>query len=378
MVEGTDGRLWLAWYGGLGWIDPARVRRNRVPPPVLVRALAAGGRAYSATGGSITLPKRTRALSVAYTALSLTVPERVRFRYRLMGLDTAWQDAGPRREAFYTNLGPGAYRFEVTAANDDGVWSVAPATLDVVIPPMFVQTDAFLALCAAAAGGAAWALAVWRHRRAVGAARARYEVMLAERMRVARELHDTLLTDVAGLRMQLDAAARAIGPAGAAASLVAALRDQASQTLVNARRAVVDMRASRDASGPVADQLADAAGRIFADTGVSAHVAHTGTPRRYPSTVEAEVLRVAGEAMANARAHADCRWVRVTCGYEPGALRLEVRDDGRGFDPARAAADGHYGLVGMRERASAIGARLTVESAPGRGTVVRLVVPSTG
>jgi signal transduction histidine kinase len=343
-----------------------------------VRALAAGGRAYSATGGSITLPKRTRALSVAYTALSLTVPERVRFRYRLMGLDTAWQDAGPRREAFYTNLGPGAYRFEVTAANHDGVWSVAPATLDVVIPPMFVQTDAFLALCAAAAGGAAWALAVWRHRRAVGAARARYEVMLAERMRVARELHDTLLTDVAGLRMQLDAAARAIGPAGAAASLVAALRDQASQTLVNARRAVVDMRASRDASGPVADQLADAAGRIFADTGVSAHVAHTGTPRRYPSTIEAEVLRVAGEAMANARAHADCRWVRVTCGYEPGALRLEVCDDGRGFDPARAAADGHYGLVGMRERASAIGARLTVESAPGRGTVVRLVVPSTG
>jgi signal transduction histidine kinase len=260
-VEGSDGRLWFTTTAGLAWVDPARVRRNAVAPVVRIRSLVAGGRRDPIAGTRVALPERTTALQIAYTATSLAVPDRVRFRYRLVGLDTAWQDAGARREAFYTNLAPRAYRFEVSAANDDGVWSAAPAALDVVIPPTFVQTNAFLALCAAAAGGAVWALAVWRQRRAVAAVRVRAEAAVAERLRVARELHDTLLTDVAGLRMQLDAAARAAGPAGVAPSLVATLGEQASRALVNARRAVVDMRASVDAPGLVADQLAEAARR---------------------------------------------------------------------------------------------------------------------
>lgn len=376
-VQGTDGRLWFTWLGGMGWIDPTHVRRNRIPPPVLVRGLSAGGRAYAAAG-RLTLPKRTRALSVVYTALSLAVPERVRFRHRLVGLDTAWQDAGARREAFYTNVGPGEYRFEVTAANEDGVWSVRPAPIDVVIPPAFVQTNAFLTLCATAAGGGVWTLALWRQRRAVAAARARSEVAFAERMRVARELHDTLLTDVAGLRMQLDAAARAAGPAGVPASLVATIRDQASRTLVNARRAVVDIRAGGDDAGPVAVQVGEAARRNFAGTDVEASVERTGRVRRYAPAVEAEALRIACKALANARNHAACRSVLVTCGYGRRELRLEVRDDGRGFDPAQPVANGHFGLVGMRERAAALGAQLTVESAPGRGTAILLAVPVTG
>ena len=372
----TDGHLWVSWIGGLGWIDPAHIPRNTVPPPVMVRTLAAGGRTY-ANSDRVTLPKRTSAMSVAYTALSLAVPERVKFRYRLVGLDTTWQDAGPRREAFYTNLRPGTYRFEVTAANDDGVWSVAPATLDVVIPPAFVQTNAFLALCAVAAGSSLWLFAVSRQRRAVASERERQQVALAERMRVARELHDTLLTDVAGLRMQLDAAARAAGPAGVATDIVARLRDQAGEALVSARKAVVDMRAKSDVSTLIAERLADAAHRAFDETNVEVRVAHTGTPRRYDLDVESEVLRIAGEALTNARAHAGCSIVVVTCGYGPRELRVEVRDNGRGFDPSLSAADGHFGLVGMRERAGAIGARLTVRSSPGQGTVILLIIPST-
>jgi signal transduction histidine kinase/ligand-binding sensor domain-containing protein len=375
-IRGTDGRLWVTWMGGVGWIDPAHVRRNPVPPPVQVRGLAAAGRTYPTARG-VTLPSRTRALSVAYTALSLAVPERVRFRYRLVGLDTTWQDAGPRREAFYTNLGPGPYRFEVTAANDDGVWSVAPAALDFLVPPAFVETEAFRALCAVAAGGTLWLLVLWRQRRIAGVIRARFEATLAERTRVARELHDTLLTDVAGIRMQLDAVARTVGPAGIGAA-IADIRDQASQALVNARRAVVDMRTAADGAHPVDDQLAEAARRIFADTGVVARVSHTGTPRRYPPDVEAEALRIGTEALTNARKHAACRTVRVTCAYRRRSLRLEVRDDGRGFDPARAAANGHFGLVGLRERAAAVGARLTIDSAPGRGTAILVVIPLNG
>jgi signal transduction histidine kinase len=376
-VAGTDGRLWFTTQTSVAWIDPRSIPRNALTPPVHIGGLSAAGRVYAATG-PVTLPRRTTALSIAYTALSLAVPERVRFRYRLLGLDTTWQDAGARREAFYTNLGPGAYRFQVVAANDDGVWNTTGASLAVVIPPAFVQTDAFRALCAAAAGLAVWGLAVWRQRRAVAATRARSEAAFAERMRVARELHDTLLTDVAGIRMQLDAATRAAGPAGVAGAVVAAIRDQAGQALVNARRAVVDMRAPGDGARPVAEQVAAAARRTFAGTDVDARVEHRGRVRRYPPAVEAEVLRIAGEAMANARAHADCRTVRVACGYGRRELRLEVRDDGRGFDPARAAPDGHFGLVGLRERAGTLGGQLTVESAPGRGTAVLVVIPTDG
>jgi signal transduction histidine kinase len=178
--------------------------------------------------------------------------------------------------------------------------------------------------------------------------------------------------------MQLDAATRAAGASGVAAAVVAAIRDQAGHALVNARRAVVDMRAPGDGGRPVSEQVAESARRTFAGTDVDARVEHTGHVRRYAPAVEAEALRIAGEALANARTHARCRTVRVACGYGRRELRLEVRDDGRGFDPTRAAPNGHFGLVGLRERAGALGARLTVESAPGRGTAVRVVIPTDG
>ena len=375
-VEGTDGRLWFTTTQGLSWVDPKRIRRNPLAPSVRVRFVEAGGHRDPEPAGRVTLPARTTALSIAYTATSLAVPERVRFRYRLVGLDTAWQQADARREAFYTNLDPGRYRFEVLAANDDGVWSHAPAALDVVIPPTFVQTRAFLLLCAAAAGGALWLLAAWRQRRAADAMRARFAITLAERTRVARELHDTLLSGVAGIAMRLDAVAtRAKSPRGVDVAALGELQEQARHTLVEARRAVVGMRASGDTLVPVSAQLAEAARRIFAGTGVDARVTSTGAPCQYPAEVEEQVVRIATEAMTNAREHADCRAVGVSCAYRRRGLRVSVRDDGRGFDPARAAANGHFGLVGMRERAAAVGARLGVDIAPGQGTTVELVAP---
>ncbi len=378
-IAGTDGRLWFSTESDVTWVDPARIRKNTRSPPVHIRALDAGGRRYPPVG-PIALPPRTTALSVAYTALSLAVPDRVRFRYQLVGVDTVWQDAGGRREAFYTNLGPGSYRFRVVAANDDGVWNTAGAALDVVIPPTFVQTNAFRALCVAAAAAAVYALVLWRHRQVARALNARYHATLAERLRVARELHDTLLTDLAGMTMRLDAATRAPPRDGGDAALLADLRDRARRTLSDTRRAVGAMRASSADLVPLWAQLADAARRVFAGTGVEARVEYTGHPWAYLPAVEAEALGIATEAMENARKHADCRTVAVTCAYTRRELRLRVRDDGRGFDPALAGSNGHYGLAGMRERTAAVGARLTVHSAPGRGTEVRLVVrrPDTG
>ena len=155
VIAGTDRKLWFATTVNVAWLDPRAIPRNPVPPPVVIRRLTAGNRSYP-IGPDLELPVDTTALRIDYTALSLSIPERVRFRYQLVGSDTAWQDAGGRREAFYTNLAPGSYRFRVIAANDDGVWNQAGAALDFTIPPSFTQTRWFLAVWVAALGAVIW------------------------------------------------------------------------------------------------------------------------------------------------------------------------------------------------------------------------------
>ena len=380
-IEGTDGRLWFTTESGVAWLDPTNIRRNTFPPPVQVRTVTAGGRRYG-LGSRIALPAGTTDLQIAYTAASLTAPDRVRFRYRLAGSDTAWQEPGGRREAYYTNLRPGSYRFQVVAANEDDIWNVAGASIEFDIPPTFTQTKAFIVLCAAVALIVGLLLAQWRQRRMARLLRKEFEATLAERARVARELHDTLLGDMAGVAMQLNAGARRIaaesGGNGNASvvELLTTLSTQVQRALVEARRSVTAMRTSSpDETPPLHTQLANAAQRTFAETGIAARVEPVGSPRQYPPNVESEIVGIVSEAMANARQHAGCQKVTVTCSYTPRELHVRIHDDGRGFDPSQGTPAGYWGLVGMRERATSIGARLSVTSAPAAGTEVVLVVP---
>ena len=378
-IEGTDGRLWFASESGVAWIDPTNIKRNTLPPTVQIRALNAGGRRYT-VGKPIALPRGTSDVQIAYTASSLAMPDRVRFRYRLAGTDTTWQEPGGRREAYYTNLKPGSYRFQVIAANEDDVWNEAGASIDFQIPPTFAQTKAFLALSVAGGAIVVLLLAQWRQRRMERLLRAQFEATLAERARVARELHDTLLGDMAGVAMQLKAGARRIAAENGGnvpvVELLSTLSTQVQHALVEARRSVTAMRTSSpDETPPLHEQLASAAQRTFAETGITARVEPVGSPRQYPPNVEAEIVGIVTEAMANARQHAGCQKVTVTCSYTPRELHVRVHDDGRGFDPSQGTPAGHWGLVGMRERAASIGARLSVTSAPAAGTDVVLVVP---
>jgi signal transduction histidine kinase len=202
--------------------------------------------------------------------------------------------------------------------------------------------------------------------------------MLAERTRVARELHDTLLGGMAGVVLQLDAAARRLASGSrntaAIADILSTLGSQAEQVLAETRQYVVAIRTSPDAR-LLHEQLAATAQRTFSGTDVVVHLEREGTARPYPPRVEAEIVGIAGEAMTNARFHSGCRTVWVTSGYERRELRVVVRDDGRGFDPSHATPTGHWGLIGMRERAASIGARLILTSAPGAGTEVVIVLP---
>ncbi|MBC7843249.1 MAG: hypothetical protein H7099_13090, partial [Gemmatimonadaceae bacterium] len=195
--------------------------------------------------------------------------------------------------------------------------------------------------------------------------------------RVARELHDTLLSGMAGITMRLDAATiRASGPLGLDASEIAEVRTLARTTLLEARDAVTAMRKSADDLVPFWDQLADAARRTFAGTEVDVRVEREGTPRAYPGDVEAEVVRIATEALVNARKHSACRSVVVRWVHERRGLRVSVTDDGTGFDQRDASRNGHWGLQGMHERAAAIGATLTINSDARRGTDVVVSIPA--
>ena len=148
IAAGTDGRLWFATTNGIAWIDPKHVRRNTLAPRVEVQSIVADGKRYE-PGRNLRLPINPREVQITYTALSLSIPERVRFRYQL-GADAPWQDAGPRRTAYFTDLRPGQYTFRVAAANNDGVWNETGASIDFAIPPAFYQTRWFYALCALA------------------------------------------------------------------------------------------------------------------------------------------------------------------------------------------------------------------------------------
>ncbi|WP_307731067.1 sensor histidine kinase [Pseudoduganella chitinolytica] len=379
LVVAPDGLLWFATGSAVALLDPVNIPRNRLAPPVLIRAVTAAGRAYPA-GAAVTLPQGSDSVQVAFTALSLAMPERVRLRYRLEGVDHGWQEAVGRREAFYTNLAPGTYRFHVTAANEDGLWNDAGAVLDLHIPPTFVQTPWFIVLLVLAAGALLFGAYVLRMRhvtrRLAERLQERMHERLAERSRIARSLHDTLLQAVQGLIMSFHAHVRQL-PAGSRerARLDLAL-DRADRLLAEGRDQIMDLRAS----APPAD-LAEAL-REFAD-GLAEPGTHafemvvTGTRQPLQAHVSEEIQAIAREALCNAARYAQAGHIVLEVDYGAAAFTLRVRDDGRGLDAAVAQAGsrpGHWGLVGMRERAAGIGASLRMASGPGQGTALEVTL----
>jgi ligand-binding sensor domain-containing protein len=210
VAKTSDGKLWFAGLDGVSVLDPNHLPFNRLPPPVHVEQVIADRTTYEATSGAgarLRLPPLVRDLEVDYTALSLVAPEKVLFRYKLENFDRDWQEAGTRRQAFYTNLPPGNYRFRVMACNNSGVWNEEGAFLDFTIAPAYYQTTWFRLLSVAVFLLLLGALYRLRVRQVAGQVRGRMEERLAERERIARDLHDTLLQSVQGLILKFHAVA---------------------------------------------------------------------------------------------------------------------------------------------------------------------------
>ena len=378
-ARSADGQLWFGNDSILQSFDPRRLRRNSVPPVVLVERMVSDGIIY-ATKNDIHLPALSRNLEIDYTALSFVVPQKVHFRYKLEGHDTAWQEPQARRQAFYSDLPPGDYHFRVAACNNDGVWSDAGSVLDFSVEPAFFQQAWFLALCLGAFGGLLWMAYLLRLKQVAAGIRARMEERLGERERIARELHDTLLQSIQGLILRFHAVTKQI-PAEAPARLsMENALDRADRVLAEGRDRVLNLRASAEFPSGLAEAF-----RVFGEEstregGSSVTVVVEGAARRLHPMVREEVFSIGREAMTNSLLHANGGRVEIEITYDSKHLALRVRDDGCGIDTSVLEAggrQGHWGLQGMRERARQIGGRLDIWSRVGSGTEVELRVPAS-
>ena len=369
ITTSSDGRFWLATSDGLAVLDPKSIRKNPIPPPVTIDQLVNDGKPLATAAANVHI--RGRSLEIDYTALSLAMPEALRFRYRLDPLDSDWVDAGARRDIAYAELRPGHYRFRVTAHGEDGKWNSSPASIDFTVDPRFYQTWPFWSLCACGVGLAVYAAHKWRMR----LMRARFQIVLQERSRLTREMHDTLLQGFAGVVFQLEAATRQMDsqPDASRARLLRAL-EQADQSLREARMALSCLRMPELENSTLPEALRRAAAAIVDGSASRFHMDVTGRPRELPYDVQANLFVIAREAVNNAVAHAQAGRIQVSVDYGADAVTLIVRDDGRGFDLEQPRPSDHWGLSGMQERARDIGADLTIHTAPGEGTEVEVVV----
>jgi signal transduction histidine kinase/ligand-binding sensor domain-containing protein len=366
-----DGRLWFSFSRGIAVVDPSQLRRNPVPPPVHIEALTVDGRNVP-LADQVAIPTHARRIELRFTALSLLVPRQVRFRYMLDGVDRQWMEAGAQRRATYTHLRPGRYRFHVLAANNDGVWNEAGAELTLRVPPAFYEAWWFYATLILAGIAVTYVALRVRHRRV----EARFALVLAERTRIAREIHDTLLQGFTGITLQLQALVARLKPSPDAREQFERVLTLADATLSEARRAVWDMRAPELENRGLAEALVDAARAAVDGSGVELRTRVSGKPRRLMPVEEAALFRIGREATANAVKHAEARVIELDLAYHRRSVRLSVRDDGRGIqiDRDTGAHAGHWGVLGMQERAEQAGGHLTIRGSDGGGTEVVVTI----
>ena len=379
MTQARDGRIWVSGLRGVGWFYPSALPRDAAVP-LLIRSISTDA-GTAPLDALVHLKAGTSHLTIAYTALNFTHPDQQRFRYRLAGFDKDWTDAGNRREAYYTNLLPGHYRFEVKELHETGHWSEVPVALDFDIAPTFEQTKTFIAVCVLASGIAMLLLIRWRvallTRRERIRLQERMDERIGERERIARELHDTLLQGTQGLILTVHSALTRARRGESIEQMLENALASADGVVVESRERIQDLRTATHQRGGLGEAL-EALGRELArDRDVRFDVAVSGAQRDLDTTVADEAFRIGREALSNAFRHAGARVIELRLVYDADQFRLRVRDDGCGIgaeDLAEGARPGHWGLPGMRERAQRIGATLEVQSRSGEGTQIELAI----
>lgn len=369
-----DGALWFATLKGVATVDPARLDSNRVPPLIAIEQFSVNDqpRTNTTKGAELKIPAGARRLAFEFAGLSFVAPSKVRYRYKLEGFDRQWIDAGSQRSAYYTNLRPGHYTFQVIAANNDGAWSEAPASLAFELQPYFYQTICFYILLAVAIALFGYLIYIWRVRHM----ESRYKAVLAERSRIAREIHDTLAQGFVALSVQLQIAGRSLSNSPEAARQHLDEAQELARTgLDDARRAIWELRSQSAENDDFASRLKQMAERMTAQSGLKTQIEVHGAYRPMSEAIESELLRIAQEAVTNVVRHAAASQINIQLHFSRRRVKMTIADNGRGFSAeAPSAADGHFGIIGMRERVQQMGGHIAVSSRPGEGTQVQVDV----
>jgi signal transduction histidine kinase/ligand-binding sensor domain-containing protein len=369
----AQGLLWFATRKGVAITDPQHLSENRVAPPVVIERFIVDDVELIPSSTELILPPGHSRFVFEYAGLSYVVPAKVRYRYKLEGFDAEWTQAGSRRIAYYTNLPPRHYRFHVQAANNDGVWNETGATIAFYVRPPFYRRLWFLLLCVALIA----AITVLLYRLRLRRLHSQFEAVLAERNRMAREIHDTLAQSFVGVSVQLELASQLL-----IQSQIPEARQQLDRTrayvregLAEARRSIWDLRAVT-AQHTLPTRLTHLVEKSNVEP-VTTHLDIGGTYHPLPPKIEEEVLRITQEALTNVARHANATHVSIDLRYHSTRLTLTISDNGRGFNASDDSlpAKGHFGLQGMRERAAHIDAQLNIESAADKGTRITLDVP---
>ena len=378
VVADPSGRVWLSRSVGLSMVDPTRLSVESVQSIAQIDG-------FSVDGGSIdprhpvSVPWNRRRVAIAYAGLNLSAPDRVRFRFRLDGFDRTWSGPVSGKEAVYTNLGPGSYRFHVMASNADGVWNGGEATMPFEVDPALWQTWWFRLCTVLSLAVTMAALYRWRLHQLTVQVNLRFDERLAERTRLARELHDTLLQTIQGSKMVADDALEIEGGAlnptrmHTALEKVSVWLEQATQ---EGRAALHSLRNSTSQENDLAEAFRRAANDCLSSHPMEVSLFVEGAAIEMHPIVRDEIFRIGFEAIRNACRHSGASRLEVELSYAK-RFTLRVRDNGKGIDPDVAAKgkEGHFGLQGMQERAKRVGGKLSLFSSSGSGSEVELIVP---
>jgi signal transduction histidine kinase/ligand-binding sensor domain-containing protein len=378
LIQDAAGRLWFSTAQGLFWIDPHAQRKVIASAPrTVLGAVTSDGKLIPA-GAVVSLPPNPGQTEFSYAAAALGVGDRVHFRYRVDGIDNDWRDVGARRTAYYTQLPPGRHRFEVMASNEQGLWAQSPTTLDFEIRLAWYQTRWFLLAVVMLSVGFLCLIYRMRIRVVASRERARLDEITAERERIARDLHDTLLQSMQGVILGFQGLATKLPPQDEVRQSIEGRLDYADQLLGEARDRVRNLRATgaagtglREAFEQIACELADT---------IRLKVVEEGSPRILRPVARDGIYLVGREALLNAVTHGKGTDIELRLQFTSRRLVLRVSDNGIGIDPAVLAAGSrpeHFGLLGMRERATQLGAAFNLSRATGGGTDVVLDVPAS-
>ncbi|WP_263351797.1 sensor histidine kinase [Acidicapsa acidisoli] len=376
VVEDQRGRIWFSMNRGISVVDPGRGINKPAPAIAHIEAVSVDGNPV-ALQDSISIPARPQRITISYVGLSLATPDRVRYRYKLEGFDRGWSEPVSTRQVVYTNLGPGPYRFRLSASGSDGPWNGADATLSFRIEPALWQTLWFRLACAVAAIFLVWLFYLFRMRQITRQLNVRFEERLSERMRIAQELHDTLLQGFLSASMQLHVADEQVPDTSPAKPLLGRVLQLMRQVTEEGRTALQGLRSSSRDSRDLERSLSSVPEELALEQKAAFRIIVDGPVRPLHPSVRNEIYLIGREALLNAFRHARASNIEVQMDYSIGHLQMTVRDDGCGIDPkvVESGRDGHWGLPGMRERAGRIGAKLKVLSRSAAGTEVELTVP---